>query len=151
MESILNSNSFRYGMKMFLSIGAFFLILYALGWAEVSELRFFNLVFVVYFSYKLAKRNSYRERSGSYLRNLSSLFGANIINVIACIVGLVLFNLTIGIDFVGEVADGILLVKTDSLSQVIIALFLEGMAGAATVSFILMQHFKKPRLYAPVE
>ena len=142
MNSLLKSNSFRYGIKMFLAIGAFFLLIYMMGWAEISELRYFNLFFVVYFSYRLAQLNSCDTRNNTYLSNLASVFGANLINVFLCIAGLIAFNALVGFNFTGRVSEGILFVEANSMTQVIIALFLEGMAGAATVSFAIMQYFK---------
>lgn len=118
------------------------MVLYAMGWAEISELRYFNLLFVVYFTYKLAQLNSCDRTKNAYLSNLASLFGANLINVILCIAGLIVFNAIVGFDFAANISEGILLVETNSMTEVIISLFLEGMAGAATVSFIMMQYFK---------
>lgn len=145
MISTLKSDTVRFGVKMFLAIGTFFLLIYAMGWAKISELRYFNLLFVGYFSYKLAQANSADTVNSGYLRNLASLFGANALNVVLCMLGLVAFNAVAGIDFAENISPGILLVETHSLTQVMIALFLEGIAGAATVSFLLMQYFKNVR------
>ena len=95
MNYLFKSNSIKYGVKMFLAIGIFFLTLYALGLAEVSELRYFNLLIVLYYSNKLAKSNATETTEKNYLKNLTSVFGANLVNVLLCISGIVLFNLTI--------------------------------------------------------
>lgn len=142
MNNILKSNSIRYGVKMFLAIGIFFLALYSLGLAEVSELRYFNLLIVFYYSNKLAKSNATGTIEKNYLKNLTSVFGANLINVLLCIGGLLLFNLIFEPEFLRRITTGVLLVETTSVPQVVLSLFIEGVAGSAVVSFILLQYWK---------
>jgi hypothetical protein len=127
---------------MFLATGFFFLGLYALGLTEYSELRFFNLVIILYVSFKLGQLNVDEFGEGSYVRNLGSIFMANSINVMLCMVGLLVFDAAIGFTFLDSASRGILLVESASVTQTMIALFLEGMAGAAVVSFITMQFWK---------
>lgn len=150
MNYIFKSKSVRYGVKMFLAIGIFFLILYALGLGDVAELRYFNLLFVIYFSNKLAKTNATEPKDKSYIKNLSSVFGANLINVLLCIGGLLLFNVIFEPEFLSHVTKGVLIVETTSVPQVIISLFIEGVAGTAVVSFVLLQYWKNHRAtYTP--
>lgn len=127
---------------MFLAIGIFFLALYSLGLAEVSELRYFNLLIVFYYSNKLAKSNATETIEKNYLKNLTSVFGANLINVLLCIGGLLLFNLIFEPEFLRRITTGVLLVETTSVPQVVLSMFIEGVAGSAVVSFILLQYWK---------
>jgi len=52
------------------------------------------------------------------------------------------FNAVTGFTFLDSASRGILMVESASVTQTLIALFLEGMAGAAVVSFITMQFWK---------
>lgn len=134
--------SARYGVKMFLATGVFFLTLYALGLTNYEELRFFNLAIVLYLSFHLARKNVERFGENAYVRNLGSLFAANSLNVMLCMIGLFAFDAAVGFTFLDSASRGILMVESASVSQTMIALFLEGMAGAAVVSFITMQFWK---------
>ncbi len=136
------SRSVEYGIKMFLATGLFFLSMYALGLTEYSELRFFNLAVILYFSFKLGQMNVEKFGGNSYVRNLSSIFAANSINVLLSMFGLLLFDAAVGFTFLDSASRGILMVESASVPQTMIALFLEGMAGAAVVSFITMQFWK---------
>ena len=127
---------------MFIAIGMFFLALYALGLAGINELRYFNLVLVIYFSNKLAKKNATETDDMTYVKSLISVFGANLINVLLCIGGLLLFNVIFEPEFLSQVSTGVLIVQTTSFPQVILSLFIEGVAGSAVVSFILLQYWK---------
>ncbi len=127
---------------MFIAIGIFFLALYALGLAGINELRYFNLVLVIYFSNKLAKKNATETDDMTYVKSLISVFGANLINVLLCIGGLLLFNVIFEPEFLSQVSTGVLIVQTTSFPQVILSLFIEGVAGSAVVSFILLQYWK---------
>lgn len=127
---------------MFIAIGIFFLALYALGLAGINELRYFNLVLVIYFSNKLAKKNATETDDMTYVKSLISVFGANLINILLCIGGLLLFNVIFEPEFLSQVSTGVLIVQTTSFPQVILSLFIEGVAGSAVVSFILLQYWK---------
>jgi len=139
---LMKSRSVEFGAKMFLWTALFFLSLYTLGLTEYSELRFFNLAIILYLSFKLAQSNVEKFGANSYVRNLGSLFVANSVNVMLCMVGLLAFDAMVGFTFLDSASRGILMVESASVSQTMIALFLEGMAGAAVVSFVTMQFWK---------
>lgn len=142
MSYSFKSKSISYGVQMSLAIGIFFLILYAVGLGDVAELRYFNLIFVIYFSNKLAKTNVKETQGKNYLKNLTSIFMANLINIVLCIGGLVLFNFLFAPDFLSSVTTRVLVFEASTVPQVVISLFMEGIAGAAIVSFALMQYWK---------
>lgn len=144
MKNLFNTKSFRYGVEMFLAIGVYFLALYALDLADITELRYFNLVIVIYFLNSLARSNAKKAKRG-YLENLTSLFVANLISTFLCIFGLLLFNAAIGTDFLDNVTEDMFVIKTTSVPQAIFLLFAEGVAGGAVVSFALMQYWKNDK------
>ncbi|XOV67334.1 MAG: hypothetical protein ACFHU9_17095 [Fluviicola sp.] len=57
-------------------------------------------------------------------------------------VGLLAFDAIVGFTFLDSASTGILMVESANVSQTLIALFLEGMAGAAVVAFVTMQFWK---------
>lgn len=132
----------RYAVYMFLSIAGFFILMDFMGWGHVSELRLINIVFIIYFTNKLAQKNVIEFDNIGYLQNLSSLFVANVINVILSLIGFVVFVKFIQPDYLKVVNTTFAFGAFDRLFEVCVALFMEGMSGAAVISFGLMQYWK---------
>lgn len=132
----------RYAIRMFLAISGFFILMDFLGFGHASELRLVNIVFIIYFTNRLAQMNVIEFDNIGYLQNLSSLFVANVINVILCIVGFVVFAALIRPAYVLELDKSFTWGSFNSLLEICVALFMEGMAGAAVVSFGLMQYWQ---------
>lgn len=136
------SNSARFGIYSALGIGAFFALIHFLGFEDVSELRLFNLVIVVYFTNRLIRENLADSKDDSYLENLGSAFLSNIICVLLCLLGVVLFVNIFGFTYFENVSEGTIWSQINSLSDLTLVLFLEGMASGAIISFSLMQYWK---------
>ena len=134
-------NTMKYGLKIFFSIGALFLGMNLLGLGHVSELRAANIIFVVYFTYQLASANKVDDDNITYTSNLLSLFLANFIAVVLCIIGVIVF-VNLLPSYLEVISVGAIWANTESLMQLVVALFFEGMAGSAIVSFSLMQYWK---------
>lgn len=132
----------RYAIQMFLAIAVFFVLIYILGLGHVSELRGVNVLFIVYFTNKLAQKNVIEYDKIGYIQNLTSLFIANVVNVILAILGFIIFVKLIEPDYLGVIETTFSRGSFDRLFEICIALFMEGMAGAAIVSFGLMQYWK---------
>ena len=137
-----SSNTLSYGMRMFLWIGLFFVVVNLIGLGHISELRVVNLLIIIYFSSKLAKTNVIDNDNISYLSNLGSVFAANILNTILSILGLLLYIQLIDPEYVHRISEGVMLIPADSLMEVIVSILFEGLAGAAVVSFGVMQYWK---------
>ena len=131
--------SVRYAVKMFLGIGGFFMILYLLGLGHRSEFRILNLFIVIFFTAKLAEVNLIDDENIGYLRNLGSVFKANVICVLLSVLGLAGF-----VAFFDQTfhRDYLLFANTDTLSEVLLTLALEGISTAAVISFGVMQYWK---------
>jgi len=132
----------KIGVYMFASIVAFFLLMKLLGLEDITELRFLNIVIIAFFSNRLAKLSVEDDNKIEYLQGLKSIFFANVINVILCVCALVLYILVIDTSFVTSFVNGSLFGEETSLSKVAVGIFIEGMAGAAIVSFTTMQYWK---------
>lgn len=130
---------------MFLSIGGFFLLMNYIGYGHVTELRIVNVLFVVLFSNLLAKRNWIDDARVEYLGNFLSVLSANIINVVLCMIGFILYTGLFDPDYISSISSGILWDANSSLAEVLIALFFEGMASSAVVSFSVMQYWKSKK------
>lgn len=134
------------GLQLFAVVAAFFLLMKVLGLAYVTELRFVNILFVIYFSNKIAKSLVEDFNEVNYLLGLKTIFLANALNVVLSVGALSLYILLIDPMFLKSFENGILIGGTDvSISKVAVGVFMEGMAGSAIVSFALMQYWKNEK------
>lgn len=132
----------RYGFYSFLGIVSFFLLMKLFGMEDVAELRLFNILIVLYFSNRLARRNVHEQEHNDYLGGLASLFVANVFTVVLVSLSFMLYVKVVDHEFLQHFESGILWAKNITLFQAMIALFLEGIAGSIIVSFGIMQYWK---------
>ncbi len=132
----------RIGLLMFAAIAGFFLLMKLFHLEEYNELRLFNFVIVALFSVRLAKLNIIESDKIEYLDGLRTIFFANAIAVVLSIIGLVVYVQIFDRDFIDTFQYGFLYAGDVSLGKVVAALFMEGMASAAIVSFSVMQYYK---------
>lgn len=130
---------------MFLSIGGFFLIVNGIGYGHVTGLRVVNILFVILFSSLLAKSNWMSDQGIEYVSNFLSIITANIINVVLCMIGFVVYTSLIEPDYLDTISRGLLWSPENSIAQILIALFFEGVAGGVVVSFTVMQYWKNKK------
>lgn len=138
----IRNNTIRFAIWMFLCIAVFFGIVHLLGWTHITELRAVNLVFVIYFSNKLALTNVRTVEDSGYLQNLASVFLANCLNVVLSFIGFFFFVRIISSDYLEAIMDSFILGKVEAMWQMYLALFIEGCASGAVVSFAVMQYWK---------
>lgn len=132
----------RYGLYIFGSIVAFFALMKMFNLEDISELRLFNFVFVIYFVNKLIVRNFIEDDKVGYLYNLRTAFGASAIAVILSCVSMLLYTSFIAPDFPETLEGSFLFGRDLNGVRVVLVLFLEGMASSAIVAFSLMQYWK---------
>lgn len=132
----------RYGLRMFAAVAGLFVLTNLLGLGHITELRALNIFIVIYFTSKLAQKNVIEDDRIGYLKNLSSLFFANVVNVVLCIVGFTIYVELIQPDYMSVVQSTFSWGHFDHLFQVCLALLMEGMAAGAVVSFGVMQYWK---------
>jgi hypothetical protein len=125
-----------------MTIGGFFLVANMMGYGHVTELRIVNILFVILFTSLLARKNWIEEEGIEYVGNFLSLLSANILNVLLCMIGFIVYTSMYNPDYLDTVSNGLLWNSERSIAQVLIALFFEGMAGSAVVSFAVMQYWK---------
>lgn len=132
----------RIGLSMFAAIAAFFFIMKILGLEHVTELRFLNILIIAFFSNRLVQRMVEDSNQVDYLDGLKSLFLANALNVILSMAGLLIYVTFIDTTFMSNFNNTLMFGSEISLFQMTIGIFMEGMAGAAIISFTLMQYWK---------
>ena len=142
----MRQNTLRYAFYSFLGIASFFLLMKLVGMENVAGLRVFNLVIVVYFMNRLARRNLMDDPDLNYVEGLGSLLLANVMTVVASVAGFVVYVRFMDPDFLNHHKAALFWLNNDtSLWRTVVSLFMEGMAGAIIVSFTLMQYWKDQR------
>lgn len=135
-------NTVKIGLFMFITIVAFFLATKLLGWEKYTELRLFNIVIVLYFSNRLAYLNLLSEPSVNYLKNLGSVFLANLLNVALCAISFFIYLSSIDPGLIKVIEDSFLLGHHLSAGRVVMAILIEGLASSIIVSFGVLQYWK---------
>lgn len=131
------------GLKAFIALGLYFLVLDSLGLAQSAFLRIFNIVIILYFINKSIK---YRIEEGrNFLSLFVSAFFTNLIAVIFSTISLALYiSFFRGADHMSTLAQPMLSIGYSNLSvsQFSFAIFAEGFASGVVLSFGLMQFWK---------
>ena len=117
-----------------------------LGLYNVSELRLLNFVFVLYGINKAIKTNIKENQELLYFQNLIIGAGTSILAVGFTIVGLIVYVTFIESEFIVVLENTAFWGKDLSLSLVVFALAIEGVASSVICSFILMQYYKNYKL-----
>ncbi|MCE3296864.1 MAG: hypothetical protein K0R65_2578 [Crocinitomicaceae bacterium] len=142
----MRQNTLRYAIYSVLAIAAFFLLMKLVGMENVAGLRVFNLVIVVYFMNRLARKNLMDDPDLNYVEGLGSLMMANVLTVVASVIGFIAYVRLFDPDFLNNHKAALFWLNNDtSLWRTVVSLFMEGMAGAIIVSFTLMQYWKDQR------
>jgi hypothetical protein len=141
-EKGVMGRTIKYGVFMFMAIGGFFLAVNGIGYGYITELRVVNILFIILFSNLLARKYWIEEDGIEYVGNFLSILSANFVNVLLCMIGFIVYISMYDPEYLNTVSNGLLWSSESSLAQVLIALFFEGMAGSAVVSFAIMQYWK---------
>ncbi len=136
----------RFAILTIFSLGALFFLMIFFGLEHNSELRILNVFIVLVFSNMLARRNIQENPTLPYINGLASIFIANAITTFACVAGFAIYVEFINTNFLTQVDGGLLWPKNIGLAEACAALFIEGMAGSAITSFVLMQYWKDVKI-----
>ena len=136
------SPSIRYGIYSFIGIASYFILMKLLGLEHVIWLRAFNILIVLYFTNRLARANFTDDTEDNYVSNLMSLIVANGVTTIASVASFAIYVTFIDHAFLSQVKGGILFAQGFTLEHALVSIFMEGMAGALIISFVLMQYWK---------
>lgn len=138
----VNKIIFKNALLIYLGVVIYFLVMKALGFDNVSELRFLNFIFVLWGINNALKSNINLNHDNSYINNFSVGFATSVIGVSLIILGLMIYISFIDSSFITVLENSAFWGKDLNLSMVVFALAIEGIASSIVCSFILMQYYK---------
>ena len=129
------------GLLIFLGIGLYFLIINALGFANISYLRLFNVLFIFYGVNKTIHMNI-SEGKTNFVSNATSAIFTSVIGISLCIIGLLIFSYANGgTSYIQSLSESFLFGGKPSITTYCIGLFFEGIASSVIVTFMLMTYW----------
>ncbi|WP_348811890.1 hypothetical protein [Flavobacterium maritimum] len=130
------------GCIIFLGIGFYFLLMEAVGLADLFYLRLLNILFVFYGTNRTLKSN-FKEGKIIFTSNISSALLTSVTGVILSIVGLITYSFAKGGDlYVQSLSKTFLFGGNPSVMTYSISLLFEGIVSAVIVSFILILYWE---------
>lgn len=139
---IISGIELRNGLLIFILLGVYFLILDALGLADIVYLRILNGAIVLY-GLNRAIRQKIAKGESAYLANFASALSTSLFSVLLSIIGLALYVSVFKESSVSDLATSVIVGNQDvSLVKFCAALIVEGLSSSAILSFILMQYWK---------
>jgi hypothetical protein len=135
------SKEFFNGATIFIGIGVYFLLMAALGFADLYYLRLLNIVFVFYGVNKTIQMNI-AEGKKTFVYNSVSAMMTSLIGVALSIVGLIIYSYLKGGDkYVQSLSKVFLFGGNPSIETYCICLFFEGVASSVIVTLFAMLYW----------
>jgi hypothetical protein len=129
------------GGLIFGGIGIYFLLMNALGYAELFYLRLFNVFFVFYGVNRTIEMNI-SEGKNKFVENAFSAMVTSVIGVVLSIIGLVIYSYMKGGDaYVHSLSKTFLFGGNPSIEAYSICLLFEGIASSVIVTMLLMLYW----------
>ncbi|WP_310560367.1 hypothetical protein [Flavobacterium sp.] len=126
------------GATIFIAIGVYFLVMNALGFADVFFLRFLNIIFVYYGVNKTIQMNI-AEGKKTFASNAISAMVTSLIGVALSVAGLIIYSYIHGGDsYVQSLSKNFLFGGNPSVVTYSICLLFEGVAGSVIVTLFTM-------------
>lgn len=126
------------GVLIFGGISVYFLIMNALGYADLFYLRLFNVFFIFYGVNRTIEMNI-AEGKNKFVNNAVSAMVTSVIGVVLSIIGLVIYSYLKGGDaYVQSLSKTFLFGGNPSIEAYSICLFFEGIASSVIVTMLLM-------------
>lgn len=134
---------FKNAVKIYLAIVGFYFLVKLLGLSHIMELRFFNILFVVYGVNSAIKTNILQRFDTRYISNLFIGFQTSFLSVLAILISMVFY--------VSFIDDSLLIMIQKSsywgnnltLPKIVFSMTIEALASCFISSFVLMQYWKK--------
>ncbi|WBX77566.1 hypothetical protein PG911_04675 [Tenacibaculum ovolyticum] len=140
----MNSNKIiiSNALLIFGGIVSFFLLMKIFGLDNISELRFLNFAFILWGINNAIRTNMNKNEASLYIHNFSIGIGTSVIAVGLSVIGLIIYVNFIDPNFMAILENSAFWGQNLSLSLVVFALAIEGIASSVICSFILMQYYK---------
>ena len=133
---------FYNGFIIFIGIGVYFLVMEALGLADLFYLRLLNILIVFYGTNQTLKSN-FKEGKTLFATNIVSALITSLTGVILSIMGLITYSFIKGGDlYVQSLSKTFLFGGNPSVMTYSISLLFEGIVSAVIVSFILILYWE---------
>ena len=132
---------FTNAAKIFLSITGFFFLIKLIGLSHVIELRFLNIVFVLW-GINSAIKTNIQKIDTSYIGNLFVGLSTAYIASLATITAMVIYVTFLDNSLIQMLHDSSFWGNQLTLPQIIFSMVIEATAGCIISTFILMQYWK---------
>jgi len=136
---LLRRTEFKNGLIIWLILGVFFLLMDAMGLANVPYLKIFNIVFIL-FGVNMTLRH-YAKKGANYGQLFVKGCYTAFLGIGLALLGLI-FYLEVLLGGVDMSQYSTTVIPTTGLSQYVLALFAEGISSAVIVVFVLLQYWK---------
>ena len=132
------TKEFYNGCIIFIGIGVYFLLMNALGYANVSYLRVLNILFIFYGVNRTLQMN-YLEGKNDFVLNIASAMITSLIGVFLSIIGLAAYSFLKGGDpYIQSLSKSFLFGGKQTVNTYCITLLFEGIASSVIVTFLLI-------------
>src|SRR6187431_1260535 len=129
------------GATIFVGIGVYFLLMNALGFANVFYLRLLNIVFVYYGVNKTIQMNI-AEGKKTFVSNAVSAMTTSLVGVVLSVIGLIGYSYMQGGDnYVQSLSETFLFGGNPSVETYCFSLFFEGVASSVIVTLFAMLYW----------
>ena len=129
------------GATIFVGIAVYFLLMNALGYADVFYLRLLNIVFVYYGVNKTIQMNI-AEGKKTFVTNAVSAMTTSLVGVVLSVAGLIVYSyMKGGDDYVQSLSETFLFGGNPSIEIYCISLLFEGIASSVIVTLFAMLYW----------
>jgi len=133
-------------LKIFGGVVLFFFLMKLLNLEHITELRLFNVFFVLYGINGAIKLNIFKNKTNNYLSNLYLGFASSFLAVIILSISLTIYLFYIQPSFINTIEDLNMWGSNLSPPLIAFAILVEGLASSIILTFILMQYWKKHKV-----
>lgn len=137
------SKSILYGIYTTIGLVLYFLFMKVIGQETNFYLRIFNFIIVIAGVYALFKQHIRSGKSLTYFQGLGMGFLMTMTAVITFIIFLGAYISTVDPGFISVLESSGIWGSNLTTGQAVFAIFIEGMASGAVISYAWMQYFKK--------
>ena len=135
------STEFYNGVIIFFTIGVYFLLMNALGFADVFYLRLLNVIFVFYGVNRTIQVNLAAGKK-NFVSNAVSAMMTSLIGISLSIIGLIVYSYIKGGDaYVQSLSETFLFGGNPSVMTYSISLLFEGIASSVIVTMLVMLYW----------
>lgn len=132
--------------KIYIAIVGFYFLIKLIGLTHIIELRFLNILFVLWGINTAIKSNIKLQDHNSYINNMFVGFSTGILAIMTVLISMILY--------VSFIDDSLLIMLNKSalwgndltLPKIVFSMTIEAMASCVISTFVLMQYWKKQEI-----